>query len=131
MITGVALIALLVDEYDRAKDFYCRKLGFVVVEDTLLPDGKRWVRMKAPGGVGSEILLSRAVTEDEHAAIGRQAGGRVLLFFHTDQFDADFESFRKKGVEFVEGPFTQVYGKVAVFKDLYGNRIDLIQPAVG
>jgi catechol 2,3-dioxygenase-like lactoylglutathione lyase family enzyme len=128
MITGIVHTALLVRDYEEAKAFYCGKLGFEVVEDTELPGGKRWVRLLAPGGVGSEILLSRAADDAQRACVGKQAGGRVLFFFHTDDFNADYEHFRAQGVEFTEGPFEHEYGKVAVFKDLYGNRIDLIQP---
>ncbi len=128
MITGIAHTTLLVEDYEKALAFYCGSLGFLIVEDTVLPTGKRWVRIQAPGGKGSEILLVRAMDEKQRASIGNQTGGRVIFFFHTDNFDADYAQFRSKGVEFVEGPFDQPYGKVGVFKDLYGNRIDLIQP---
>ena len=130
MITGIVHTALIVDDYETAKKFYCDILGFFLVEDTLLPTGKRWVRLRAPGGGGSEILLSRAVDEKQRAAIGNQTGGRVLFFFHTDDFDTDYESLRARGVEFIEGPAVHAHGKVGVFKDLYGNRIDLIEPRV-
>jgi|SRR5213593_987298 len=106
---------------------FLNKLGFTVTEDTQL-NNKRWIRLKAPGGEGSEILLSKAVNERQQASIGNQTGGRVLFFFHTDDFDGDFDKFRSLGIEFVEGPWDDYYGRVAVFKDLYGNRIDLIQP---
>ena len=127
MITGIIQTALVVREYEEAISFYCEKLGFKVVEDTQLPN-KRWVRLLAPGGMGSEILLSRAVDDKQLAVVGNQAGGRVFFFFHTDNFDADYELFKSRGVEFVEGPWDHDYGKVAVFQDLYGNRIDLIEP---
>jgi catechol 2,3-dioxygenase-like lactoylglutathione lyase family enzyme len=127
MIVGVAHVALLVREYEEAKQFYCGKLGFEVVEDSQLPN-KRWVRIKAPGKEGSEILLSRAADEKQALSIGNQTGGRVLFFLHTDDFEADYNRLRAEGVEFVEGPRTEAYGRVAVFKDLYGNRIDLIEP---
>lgn len=127
MITKVALTALLVREYDEAKEFYCHKLGFIVAEDTQV-DGKRWVRLQAPGKQGAEILLSKATDERQLACVGNQAGGRVLLFLHSDNFDEDYENFQTLGVVFSEGPFIQPYGKVAVLKDLYGNRIDLIEP---
>jgi catechol 2,3-dioxygenase-like lactoylglutathione lyase family enzyme len=130
MIVAIAHTALLVDDYDTAKSFYCDKLGFIVAEDTLLPGGKRWVRLKAPGEEGSEILLSKATNEEQRGYIGKQAGGRVLFFLHTDDFDSDYELFRSRGVEFTEGPSKAPYGKVAVFKDLYGNRIDLIEPSM-
>lgn len=119
MITGIVHTALVVRDYEEAKEFYCGKLGFVVVEDTQLPK-KRWVRIKPPGNQGSEILLSKAVDERQAASIGNQAGGRVLFFMHTDDFDADYAAFRSKGIEFTEGPWDDSYGKVAVFKDLYG-----------
>jgi catechol 2,3-dioxygenase-like lactoylglutathione lyase family enzyme len=127
MITAIAHIALVVRDYEEAKTFYCGKLGFVVVEDTQLTK-KRWIRIRPPGGQGSEILLSKAVDESQAATIGKQAGGRVLFFMHTDNFDIDYAKFCLLGIEFTEGPWENSYGKVAVFKDLYGNRIDLIQP---
>jgi catechol 2,3-dioxygenase-like lactoylglutathione lyase family enzyme len=126
MILGIAHTALVVRDYQEAIAFYCGKLGFTVAEDTQLPQ-KRWVRIKPPGKRGSEILLSKAVDEKQLAAVGNQAGGRVLFFFHTDDFDADYRRLVDLGVEFVEGPFDAPYGKVGVFKDLYGNRIDLIE----
>ena len=127
MILRIAHIALLVADYDEAITFYCEKLGFRVLEDTQL-ELKRWVRLGTQGSQGSEILLSKAVNEEQLACVGKQAGGRVLFFLHTDNFERDYEFFSQKGIEFIEGPFVQSYGKVAVFKDLYGNRIDLIEP---
>ncbi len=127
MIQKIAHTALVVRDYEEAIQFYCGILGFQVVEDTPLEE-KRWVRLATPGKIGSEILLSKAVNEEQQAAIGKQAGGRVLFFLHTDDFEGDYQLFKAKGVEFTEGPFEHEYGKVAVFKDLYGNRIDLIEP---
>ncbi len=127
MIVGIAHTALVVRDYEEAIEFY-GKLGFKVVEDTLLPGGKRWVRLAVPGGRGSEILLSRAVNEEQLAAVGNQTGGRVLFFMHTDDFESDYTAFCAAGIEFTEGPWDQAHGRVGVFKDLYGNRIDLIQP---
>jgi catechol 2,3-dioxygenase-like lactoylglutathione lyase family enzyme len=127
MITEIVHTALLVREYEEAKAFYCGKLGFEIAEDTELPGGKRWVRLGLPGG-GCDILLSRAVDDRQRAAVGNQTGGRVLFFFHTNDFDGDYALFKSRGVEFVEGPWDHDYGKVAVLKDLYGNCIDLIEP---
>jgi catechol 2,3-dioxygenase-like lactoylglutathione lyase family enzyme len=127
MITGIVHTALVVRDYEEAKEFYCGKLGFIVVEDTQL-EKKRWVRIRPPGNQDSDILLSKAVDERQASAIGNQAGGRVLFFLHTNDFDSDFQRFRSLGIEFTEGPWIDSYGKVAVFKDLYGNRIDLIEP---
>lgn len=127
MITGIVHTALIVRDYDEAMSFYCGKLGFIVVEDTQLTN-KRWIRLRALGGKGSEILLSKAVDDKQRASVGNQTGGRVLFFLHTDDFDSDYARFRSSGIEFTEGPWEADYGKVAVFKDLYGNRIDLIEP---
>jgi catechol 2,3-dioxygenase-like lactoylglutathione lyase family enzyme len=127
MILGIVHTTLLVREYEEAKEFYCGKLGFEVLEDSPHPNGKRWVRLGAPGGRGSEILVSRAVSEDQRASIGKQAGGRVLFFLQTDSFDTDYSRMREKGVVFTEGPSDESYGRLAVFKDLYGNRIDLVE----
>jgi catechol 2,3-dioxygenase-like lactoylglutathione lyase family enzyme len=128
MIQGVIHTALLVRDYDEAKSFYCEKLGFELVEDTLLSTGKRWVRIRPRGDQGPDILLSRAVDEDQRSVVGNQAGGRVLFFLHTDDLSADYKRMRESGVEFVEEPRNERYGNVAVFRDLYGNRIDLIEP---
>lgn len=127
MITGLAQVALLVRDYDEALEFYRDKLGFEVVEDTALPN-KRWIRLRAPGKNGSELLLSKAVDDAQRANVGRQAGGKVLFFLHTDDLKSDHQRLSSEGVEFTEGPFEADYGRVAVFKDLYGNRIDLIEP---
>jgi catechol 2,3-dioxygenase-like lactoylglutathione lyase family enzyme len=123
-------VALLVRDYDEAIDFYCAKLGFLVVEDTQLRDGKRWVRLRASGDLGSEILLSKVTDEKQNVSVGNQAGGRVLFFFYCDNFEDDYKDLLSKGVQFLEGPRNEKYGKVAVFRDLYGNRIDLIESKV-
>lgn len=109
MIVGIAHTALIVREYEEAIEFY-GKLGFKVVENTLLPSGKRWVRLAVPGGHGSEILLSRAVNEEQLAAVGNQTGGRVLFFMHSDDFESDYKAFCAEGIEFTEGPLDQVHG---------------------
>lgn len=127
MITSVSLFALVVRDYDEAIQFYCEKLGFKLIDDTDLGD-KRWVRIQAPGKNGSEILLSRAVDEQQLRVVGNQAGGRVLFFLHTDNFQNDYEALLAKDVRFLEVPRHEVYGSVVVMEDLYGNRIDLIQP---
>jgi catechol 2,3-dioxygenase-like lactoylglutathione lyase family enzyme len=128
MIRGIFHTALLVRDYDEAKQFYCEKLGFDLVEDALLPTGKRWVRIRAAGNEGSDILLSRAVGDYQRSVVGSQVGGRVLFVLHSDDLLADYTRMRERGVEFVEEPRTEKYGLVAVFKDLYGNRIDLVEP---
>jgi catechol 2,3-dioxygenase-like lactoylglutathione lyase family enzyme len=130
MIRELVHTALLVREYEEAKRFYCEKLGFEIVEDTPLTAEKRWVRIRPPGTRGSGLLLSRAVDDGQRSAVGNQTGGRVLFFLHTDNFEADYRTLAGKGVEFVEEPRNASFGTVAVFKDLYGNRIDLIQPTL-
>lgn len=129
MIRSVAHVAVLVREYDEACAFYCEKLGFDRIEDTVLPNGKRWVRLRAAGGEGAELLLSRAADDSQRSRVGDQTGGRVLLFLYTDDFDGDYERLKSRGIVFTEGPWNASYGKAAVFKDLYGNRIDLIEPS--
>ena len=123
---NVAMVALLVREYDEAIAFYRDALGFHVVEDTPL-ETKRWVRMRADGG--SELLLSRAIGE-QAAYVGKQAGGRVFLFLHTRDFDGDVARLHAANVTIAEGPKVMSFGRVAVFPDLYGNRIDLIEPVL-
>ena len=123
----LALTALLVHEYDAAIDFYVRKAGFDLVEYTDMGGGKRWVVVRPPGSEGG-LLLARA-TGDQANAVGRQGGGRVFLFLHTDDFGRDQGRMAAAGVRFLEAPRHEPYGTVAVFEDLYGNRWDLIQPA--
>jgi catechol 2,3-dioxygenase-like lactoylglutathione lyase family enzyme len=127
----LALTALVVRDYDEAIEFYVDVLGFQLVEDTAVPEqGKRWVVVAPPGSNGSGLLLARAVGEEQSSRIGNQAGGRVFLFLQTDDFWRDYHSYREKGVEFVREPKTESYGTVAVFRDLYGNLWDLVQPAL-
>jgi catechol 2,3-dioxygenase-like lactoylglutathione lyase family enzyme len=120
------LTALLVRDYDEALAFYTGKLGFELREDTRLTRAKRWVEV-APKGGGAGLLLARAVGEDQVAAIGRQAGGRVFLFLETDDFKRDHARYLAAGITFREAPRHEAYGTVAVFEDLYGNRWDLIE----
>jgi catechol 2,3-dioxygenase-like lactoylglutathione lyase family enzyme len=126
----LAHIAILVDDYDKAIDFYTRVMGFELVEDTVLSDTKRWVRV-APAGdaTGCCLLLARAADEAQARFIGNQSGGRVFLFLHTDNFQRDYERLLSFDVVFVRGPVQEPYGQVAVFKDIYGNLWDLIQPS--
>lgn len=120
-------IAILVNDYDEAIDFYIQKLHFELVEDTQLSDVKRWVLVR-PKGSQCCLLLAKAANEEQKKAIGNQSGGRVFLFLHTDDFDRDFQNLLEHQIEIVRGPVEEAYGKVAVFKDLYDNLWDLIQP---
>ncbi len=121
-----SLVAITVREYDEAIEFYVNTLGFTLLEDTDLGNGKRWVRVRPPGASGTALLLARAVTEEQRASVGNQTGGRVFLFLETDDFDRDFERYASLGVRFVRGPVDEEFGRVAVFEDLYGNKVDLI-----
>ena len=125
----LALIALVVRDYDEAIDFYTRKLGFDLVEDTVMSPEKRWVVVKPRGEGGCKLLLAKAAAPEQASRIGDQTGGRVFLFLHTDDFDRDHELYTSRGIEFVRPPSVEAYGKVAVFRDLYGNLWDIIGPA--
>jgi catechol 2,3-dioxygenase-like lactoylglutathione lyase family enzyme len=127
MAQHLALLSLLVRDYDEALAFYVGKLGFSLVEDSELGAGKRWV-VVAPGAAGTRFLLAKAGDDQQKALIGGQGGGRVWLFLHTDAFDADHARLSAAGVKFLEAPRHEIYGSVAVFEDLYGNRWDLLQP---
>jgi catechol 2,3-dioxygenase-like lactoylglutathione lyase family enzyme len=116
--------AVLVHDYDDAIAFYVGVLGFELAEDRDLGAGKRWVRVRGPGG--GELLLARAVTDDQRSRVGDQTGGRVFLFFETDDFASDHARLVGAGVQFLEAPRRESYGMVAVFVDPYGNKIDLI-----
>jgi catechol 2,3-dioxygenase-like lactoylglutathione lyase family enzyme len=124
----VAHLALLVRDYDEALEYFVGRLGFRVLEDRVITDGKRWVLVAPPGAREAALLLARAVGPEQEAAVGRQGGGRVFLFLHTDDFDRDYAAMQARGVAFTEPPRQEPYGTVAVFVDLYGNRWDLIQP---
>ncbi|MEV4433990.1 VOC family protein [Streptomyces sp. NPDC049555] len=125
----IGLTALVVRDYDEAIAFYVNALGFDLREDTALPDGKRWVVVAPPGAREGGLLLARAANADEEARVGDQTGGRVGWFLNTDDFDRDHARMRAAGVVFEEEPRREAYGTVAVFRDLYGNRWDLIEPA--
>ena len=124
-------ITYLVRDYDAAIQFFTEKLGFKLIEDTALGDGKRWVLVSPQGAAGTDLLLAEAVTPEQVARIGDQAGGRVFLFLHTDDFQRDHDAMRSRGVRFLETPREEAYGTVAVFEDLYGNKWDLLQPSKG
>ena len=125
----LALVTFLVRDYDEAIAFFCGQLGFALIEDTVLSEDKRWVRVAPKGAAGATLLLAKAATPEQDAAIGRQTGGRVGFFLNTDDFDATYGLFLKNNVRFQEAPRMEPYGKVAVFEDLYGNLWDLIEPA--
>ena len=121
-------VALVVRDYDEALAYFVGVLGFECVQDTRLSDAKRWVAVSPPGSVGTSLLLARAKNEEELNAVGHQAGGRVFLFLHTDDFWRDYRLYRSRGVKFTESPREEAYGTLAGIEDLYGNLWDLMQP---
>ena len=125
----IAHITFLVRNYDEALTFFTESLGFHVLQDTPLPDFKRWLIVAPPNSSGAALLLARATTPEQAQHIGKQAGGRVFLFLHTDDFDCDYRRMQSHNVKFLEPPRHEPYGTVAVFEDLYGNKWDLLQPA--
>ena len=125
----IKYISLVVRDYDEAIAWYTQTLGFELIEDTALSETKRWVLVQPQGGQGMALLLAKAANEDQSQAIGNQTGGRVFLFMHVEDFDSEYVRMRKEGVIFLEEPRDEIYGKVVVFEDLYGNKWDMIQPA--
>ncbi|MFF3340302.1 VOC family protein [Streptomyces flavidovirens] len=126
----IALVTLVVRDYDDAIAFYTNALGFELAEDTDRGDGSRWVVVRPPGSAaGTGLLLARAKDDAQLARVGGQTGGRVGFFLHTEDFARDHARMTAAGVRFLEEPRHEAYGSVAVFEDLYGNRWDLLQPA--
>jgi catechol 2,3-dioxygenase-like lactoylglutathione lyase family enzyme len=127
MRQSLALIALVVRDYDEAIAWFTQKLGFLLEVDTRLSESKRWVVVTPEGGKGARLLLARADGAKQEARIGDQTGGRVFLFLETDDFARDHAAMTAKGVRFLEAPRSEAYGTVAVFEDLCGNRWDLLE----
>jgi catechol 2,3-dioxygenase-like lactoylglutathione lyase family enzyme len=128
MKQSLAHVAIVVDNYDKAIDHYTRQLGFTLTEDTRLSETKRWVLVTPPGSACS-LLLAQAATEEQRQHIGNQTGGRVFLFLHTDNFDRDYARLLEHQIEIVREASIESHGKVAVFKDIFGNLWDLIEPS--
>ena len=124
---SIALVTLVVRDYDEAIIFFTEASRFAVIEDTPLGDGKRWVVVAPPEGRGAALLLAQAATPEQAAHVGNQTGGRVAFFLHTDDFWRDYRHMQAHGVRFAEEPRHEPYGVVVVFFDLYGNRWDLVQ----
>ena len=128
MIKGIKFVGIPVSDQDKALEFYTKKLGFRLVEDTYQPEqDKRWVVVAPPGSHGTSLLLARASTPEQEPFVGNQTGGRVFLFLNTDDFWRDHAKLISLGVTFVREPRNESYGTVAVFKDLYGNLWDLLE----
>ncbi len=128
MHQSLAHIALVVNDYDEAINFYTQSLHFTLVEDKVMSATKRWVMIAPPGSTGSTILLAKAANEEQQSRVGNQTGGRVFLFLYTDDIDRDYKNLLDKKVTIVRALENQPHGKVLVFADLYGNLWDLIEP---
>ena len=120
-------IAIVVDDYDRAIEFYTKKLLFDLIEDTRLSEEKRWVLVRPKGATECSLLLARGANEDQRSRIGNQTGGRVFLFLQTDDFQRDYNNLIENNIKIVREPSVEEYGTVAVFEDIYGNLWDLIE----
>lgn len=124
----IANVALVVDDYDDAIQFYTQKLNFMLIEDTKLSETKRWVLVAPQGEAGTRLLLAKADGDEQKSRIGNQTGGRVFLFLFTDDFWRDYRNMQANAITFVRPPAEEPYGTVAVFEDLYGNLWDMIEP---
>jgi catechol 2,3-dioxygenase-like lactoylglutathione lyase family enzyme len=125
----IAHVTLLVNDYDEAIRFYTEKLNFNLIENTILGNAKRWVLIAPPGSDGCCLLLAKATTKEQKEKVGDQTGGRVFLFLYTDNFKKDYQNLIDQKITIVREPSIEMYGTVAVFKDIYGNLWDLIEPS--
>jgi len=125
----IAHIALVVEDYDKAIEFYTKKLDFNLIEDTKLSETKRWIVVSPPGAKECSLLLAKAANNKQERFVGNQSGGRVFLFLYTDDFWRDYTKMLERGVNFIRPPKEEEYGIVAVFEDLYGNLWDLLEPS--
>jgi len=128
MIKNLAHVALLVDDYDKAIDYYRHTLNFSLLEDRVVSDTKRWVVVSPGSSGGCSILLAKASDEEQKTRIGNQTGGRVFLFLYSDNLQRDYQTLLDNKVRIIHPPRTEPYGSVFVFKDLYGNLWDMIEP---
>ena len=126
-MSHLGMITVVVDDYDSAIDYYTTALGFTLIEDTKMSETKRWVVVAPDTNQGAALLLAQAATPEQSAAIGNQSGGRVMFFLYTDDFDRDYARMAKHNVTFTEEPRHEVFGKVVVFADKYGNKWDFIE----
>lgn len=124
---SLAMISLLVSDYDEAIAYFTKTLDFDLIEDTTMSMSKRWVVVAPAGSIGTRLLLAKAANAEQQAHVGNQTGGRVFLFLDTDDFARDHAKYVARGVDFIEPPRHEPYGTVAVFKDIYGNKWDFVE----
>lgn len=127
MQQSLAHVAIVVNDYDEAIEFYTQKLHFVLTEDSILSETKRWVLVTPKGNNSCSLLLAKAATQEQQSRIGNQTGGRVFLFLYTDDLERDYQNLLHHNIKIVREPVTETWGKVLVFADLYGNLWDLIE----
>ena len=127
MNQAIGYISSIVPNYDEAKDYYTEVLGFGLLEDSDLGEGKRWISVRPKGSSGTALVLAEAKTMDEKEMVGNQGAGRVWLFLHTDDFYRDHKAYLDRSVTFLEEPREEPYDTVAVFQDRYGNKCDLLE----
>ena len=123
----IGSVTFLVKDYDEAIEYFVNKLQFDLIEDSQLNETKRWVVVSPKGSSGTSLLLAKAATEEQERSVGNQTGGRVAFFLHTDNFNRDYDRMMDKGVNFLESPREEKFGKVVIFQDLYGNKWDFIE----
>lgn len=128
MYQRIAHIALVVEDYNEAIEFYTKKLDFDLLEDSIIDENKRWVMVAPSGAKECSLILAKAANEVQKESIGKQTGGRVGFFLFTDDFWRDYNKMTERKINFLRPPTIFEYGTVAVFEDLYGNLWDLIQP---
>lgn len=124
----IAQIIVLVKDYDQAKDFYIHQLGFIEIEDTTLSNSKRWIQLKPNKNASVSIVLNKINNEAQIPFVGQQTGGKVIMVLHTNNIEADVAQLKQNKVEIHQDITELPHGKVALFKDLYGNVYDLVQP---
>lgn len=124
----ISHISILVDDYDKAIEFYTKNLNFVLLEDTIIDTTKRWEKIAPNKNSKFSLLLAKASNQLQKARIGNQTGGRVFLFLNTNEFEKDYENLKNRNVKIIREPKIESYGKVLVFEDCYGNLWDLIEP---
>ena len=132
MKQSIVHVAVVVNDYDEAIEFYTQKLGFELLEDIYIAEqDKRWVLVAPRNSAGAAVLLAKASDRRQQTFAGNQTGGRVFLFLSTDDFWRDYRQMLTNGVNFIREPVEQPYGTVAVFEDLYGNLWDLVEHKTG
>jgi catechol 2,3-dioxygenase-like lactoylglutathione lyase family enzyme len=129
MNRAIFQLAIVVKNYDEAIEFYTRKLGFELIEDTVLSPEKRWVVVAPSANSACKLLLAKASGDEQLSRVGNQTGGRVFLFMHTDNLERDYQNLKNNQVHIVREPIVEAWGKVLVFADIYGNLWDLIEPS--